>query len=43
MNEQQKVQSDFPTALLVAAGQDKFGEHRGLVISNRGGGQNEVI
>ena len=33
MNEQQKVQSDFPSALLVAARQDRFGEHRGLGIS----------
>lgn len=34
MNEQQKVQSGFPAALLVTARQDRFGEHRGLGISN---------
>jgi quercetin dioxygenase-like cupin family protein len=33
MNEKQQALSDLPSALLVAAGQDKFGEHRGLGIS----------
>jgi mannose-6-phosphate isomerase-like protein (cupin superfamily) len=33
MNEQQIVQSDFSAAMLVAARQDRFGEHRGLGIS----------
>lgn len=32
MNEKQ-IQSDLPSALLVAAGQDKFGERRGLGTS----------
>jgi quercetin dioxygenase-like cupin family protein len=33
MNEQQLIQSNLPSALLVAAGQDRFGEHRGLGVS----------
>jgi quercetin dioxygenase-like cupin family protein len=33
MNQQQQTQSDFPSALMVAAGQDKFGEYRGLGVS----------
>ena len=28
------TQADFPTPLLVAAGEDRFGEHRGLGISS---------
>jgi hypothetical protein len=33
MNEQQKIKSDFPSALLVAARQGRLGEHRGRGIS----------
>lgn len=33
MNEPQQTQSVFPSAPLVAAGKDKFGEHRSLGIS----------
>ena len=33
MNEKQQATSDLQSALLVSAGKDKFGEHRGLGIS----------
>ncbi len=33
MNQSLQVSSDFPPALLVKAGQDRFGEQRGLGIS----------
>jgi quercetin dioxygenase-like cupin family protein len=33
MNEQLQTRPDLPTALLVAAGQDRFGEQRGLGVS----------